>query len=293
MDDIDTVGYLSNEIAHFVFHIDDGVVQLTHDADQCQQGYGLRSHWRRNDVCPRLGEEQRQQTDNPKCSVAQQAVEPAALCEVEYGPDGSEHHAVEPCDGEEPVGGRCPPDEVDAPFTQEPYRAQGDGPGQQPLGLSAGRFDHPWPKEVELLLDANAPVVHDGPDAGRDDERYVGTEEEIVPYIRVVPSMGDSQGDSHVGVVDGPYSQYPSHVEFGDADGLASLLFVEQQVGDEETADDEEHGYPVGHHWQFESHGSPVAKGVLEGMAPHDGKGGDGPQAVQSRQVDTFTHARR
>ena len=159
-----------------------------------------------------------------------------------------EHHAVEPCDGKETVGGRRSPYKVDAPFAHEPYRTQGDGPGQQPLGLSAGRFDQPWPEEVELLLDADAPVVHDGPDAGRDDERYVGTEEEIVPYIRVVPSMGDSQGDSHVGIVDGPYSQYPSHIEFGDADGLASLLFVEQQVGNKETADDEEHGHPVGHH---------------------------------------------
>ena len=32
MDDIDAVGYLSNEVAHFVLQVDDGVVKLAHDA---------------------------------------------------------------------------------------------------------------------------------------------------------------------------------------------------------------------------------------------------------------------
>lgn len=237
-----------------------------------------------------MREEQCQQTDNPKCSVAEHPVEPAAPREVECRPDGSEHHAVEPCDGEESVGGGGAPDEVDAPFAQEPGRAQSHGGGEQPARLAVRAFDQPWPEDVELLLHPYAPVVDDGPDAGREDEGYVGAEEEVVPYIGVVPCGGDSQGDGHIDVVDGPYSQYPSHVEFGYADGVAPLMLVEQEVGDEEAADDEEHGHPVGHHWQLEPFCAPVAKGCLESVPPHDGEGCYRTQAVEAGKVDAFAH---
>ena len=77
--------------------------------------------------------------------------------------------------------------------------------------------------------------------------------------------------------------KYAAHIEFGYTHRSALLLFVQQQVGDEETADDEKERDAVSHDRQLEAFDTPVAEVFLERMSPHDRQRCDGTQSIEPR----------
>ena len=128
------------------------------------------------------------------------------------------------------------------------------------------------------------------PDASSENERNVGGKETIVPDIRVMPSVCDCQSNKQVKIIDRPDSQYAPHIEFWNAYRPASLLFVQQQIGDQKTADDKKQSHTVGNNRKVETLYTPIAKVLLEHMPPHDRERRNGTQSVKPWKMYAVGH---
>jgi hypothetical protein len=74
-------------------------------------------------------------------------------------------------------------------------------------------------------------------------------ERDVIPWVRILDGGiaahilkdgKDNKAYKNAQIIQGPDAKYPPHIEFTDVNGARDLLFLDQQVGNEETAEHKE-----------------------------------------------------